>query len=188
MDSNNILIKVGADITDFSRKMRQSTTELDKFKNANRETFDAFKKVGAAVTAGGVAIAAGIGAAVKEAASYQSAFANVRKTTEASESEFAALSKGIRDMAKVLPTGADEIANVTAAASQLGIEKSALMGFTRTMVDLGVATNMSAEEAATALARFANITNMSQTDFDRLGSTVVDLGKRNCPVVEKFAA
>lgn len=178
MDSNNILIKIGADITQFSRAMKQSTTELDKFKNANRETFDAYKKVGAAVTAGGVAIAAGIGLAVKEAASYQSAFAGVRKTTDATEAEFATLSKGIRDMAKVLPTGADEIANVTAAASQLGIKKEALMGFTRTMVDLGVATNMSAEDAATALARFANITNMSQNDFNRLGSTVVDLGNK----------
>ena len=35
---------------------------------------------------------------------------------------------------------------------------------------------ISADEAATAIAQFANVTRMAQTDFGRFGSALVDLG------------
>lgn len=116
------------------------------------------------------------GVSAKTAIDFESAFAGVRKTVDASETEFKKLETGIRDMAKEMPTAATEIAGVAEAAGQLGIEKDSILGFTKTMVMLGDSTNMSAEEAATSLARLANITGMSQNDFDRLGSTIVALG------------
>lgn len=128
------------------------------------------------------------GAALKTAIDYESAFAGVRKTVDATEEEFAELSDGIRDMAKEIPASATSIAAVGEAAGQLGIEVPNILSFTRTMIDLGESTNMSAEDAATSLARFANITQMSQQDFDKLGSVIVDLGKDYCPVTEKLVA
>lgn len=44
------------------------------------------------------------------------------------------------------------------------------------MIDLGNATNLSAEEAASSLAKFANVTKMNAKDYDKLGATVVALG------------
>lgn len=92
------------------------------------------------------------------------------------EEGYRRLSEGIREMAKELPASAVEIAGVAEAAGQLGIQNEHILSFTRTMIDLGEATNLTAEQAATEFARFANIVGMSQKDFDRLGSTVVDLG------------
>nr|WP_245347166.1 phage tail tape measure protein [Cohnella lubricantis] len=114
--------------------------------------------------------------ASKAAIDFESAFAGVRKTVNATDAELDKMSQGIRDMSKDIPVAATEIAGVAEAAGQLGIKTDAIMGFTRTMVDLGVATNLSGEQAATTLARLANITQMSQSDFDRLGSTIVALG------------
>jgi TP901 family phage tail tape measure protein len=115
-------------------------------------------------------------AAFKTAVDFESAFAGVRKTVNGTEAEFKALSSGIRNMAKEIPAAATEIAGVAEAAGQLGIKKEAILGFTRTMVDLGVSTNLTSDQAATALARLANITQMPQTEFDRLGSSIVALG------------
>lgn len=126
-------------------------------------------KVTAPIVAGGVAV-------FKAASDYESAFAGVRKTVDATEEQFKTLSDGIREMAKELPASANEIAGIAEVAGQLGIKTEDILKFTRTMADLGVATNMSSEEAATALARLANITQMPMDQIDRLGSTVVDLG------------
>src|SRR5690625_7419914 len=48
--SNNILVKIGADITDFSRKMADSQRALRDFAKANQTTTDAFKSVGGTLT------------------------------------------------------------------------------------------------------------------------------------------
>ncbi len=79
-------------------------------------------------------------------------------------------------MSTTLPTSATEIAGVAEAAGQLGIEVDNVGDFTEVMVKLGMSTNLSAEEAASSLAKFANITKMSRRDYDNLGATIVDLG------------
>ncbi|RBT67546.1 phage tail tape measure protein, TP901 family, core region [Enterococcus hirae] len=79
-------------------------------------------------------------------------------------------------MAKELPASHEEIAGVAEAAGQLGIQTDNVVSFTKTMIDLGESTNMSAETAATSLARLANITKLPQDKFSNLGSAIVELG------------
>ncbi|GAF63641.1 hypothetical protein BTS2_0532 [Bacillus sp. TS-2] len=126
-------------------------------------------KVTAPILAGGAAF-------FKASMDFESAFANFRKVTDATEEEFAMFNQAFRDLAMVIPVSTEEIANTAAAASQLGIEKKSVLGFTESMLAMGVASDMTSESAAFTFARLANITGMAQTDFDRLSSTVVDLG------------
>lgn len=116
--------------------------------------------------------------AIKASIDFESAFASVRKTVDATEAEFSSLSGEIKQMSTVVATGADDIAEVVAIAGQLGIANNYLIGFARTMVDLGNSTDIVAEDAATTLAKFANITGMNQAYFSNLGSTLVDLGNK----------
>ncbi len=142
------------------------------------------EKVGGALTKGiTLPILAGAAAVTTAAVKWESDFAGVKKTNdEVVDStgkvvySYKDLENGLRGLAKELPSSHAEIANVAEAAGQLGIKTKNVVGFTKTMIDLGESTNMSAEEAATALARLANITGMPQTEFDKLGSVIVDLG------------
>lgn len=117
-----------------------------------------------------------VSAAIDVGKEYESAFAGVKKTVEATDAQLSALSDGILKMSERMPESAANIASVAEAAGQLGIATDDILGFTETMVNLGVATNLSAEEAASSLAKFANITGMSADDYDNLGSTIVALG------------
>ncbi|MBQ9308195.1 MAG: phage tail tape measure protein, partial [Clostridia bacterium] len=114
--------------------------------------------------------------AIKASVDFESAFAGVRKTVDASEAEFDQLAGSIKQMSTEVAASTTDIASVVETAGQLGIENSHLMDFARTMIDLGNSTNMQADEAASQAARFANIMGMSQGEFQNLGSTLVDLG------------
>ena len=69
-------------------------------------------------------------------------------------------------MTREIPSSASDIAGVMEIAGQLGIATESLTEFTETMINLGVSTNLSAEEAATNLAKFANIVNMADYGTD----------------------
>lgn len=134
--------------------------------------------VGTAMTGMALTTAALGAVSLRAAVDWEDAFAGVRKTVDMTEEEYANLARGIRDLTREMPASAREIAGVAEAAGQLGIKNDAILGFTKTMVMMGTSTNLSAQVAAESLARLANITQMPQTQFDRLGATIVDLGNK----------
>ncbi|XID91033.1 phage tail tape measure protein [Paenibacillaceae bacterium WGS1546] len=166
----NLVVSILGNTAGFEDAIRDAEKSVEKF---GKSMEDVGKSMSTLVTAPLAALGA---VSVKTASDFESAFAGVRKTVDATEEEFAVFRQGIRDMAKSMPQAATEIAGVAEAAGQLGIQNDAILGFTKTMVNLGVATDLTSEQAAMALARFATITQMPQENFDRLGATVVGLG------------
>lgn len=132
--------------------------------------------VGASIVAAGTTVAGLGAAAIKVGIEFESAFAGVKKTVDASDEQLSALHDGLIDLSKEIPVTAAGLSAIAESAGQLGIDVDNIEEFTATMADLSVATNLTAEEAATSFARFANIVGMSQENFDRLGSVVVALG------------
>lgn len=166
----SLLVEVGADTRDAERGIDGFNGRLE---NMTRAMTRAGVGLSASVTAPLVGLAT---AAFSVGSTFESAFAGVAKTVSATDEELATLRAGILNMSREVPLSASAIAGVAAAAGQLGIQTENILSFTRVMADLGVTTNLSAENAATALARFANITQMPQENFSRLGSTIVALG------------
>lgn len=171
---------------------REFRTTFARARSELGDTADSAESFGSRATqavdaVSSVLAAAGISAALKEikegfdecvqaSMDFESAITGVAKTTDLTDEELADMSDAIKAMSTEIPASTTEIAAVAEAAGQLGIQKDALLDFTRVMTMLGTATNMTAEDAATALARFANITGMSADNYDRLGAVIVDLG------------
>lgn len=194
MADRSVSVTLRANVADFKAQMRQASSSLDELAKKGDKTGKAsetafgrmtqsmqlqrehWTQAGTTLTAFGVASAAALGASAKAAIDWESAFAGVLKTVDGSASELAALEEGLRAMALELPASHAEIAAVAEAAGQLGIETPNVLEFTRVMIDMGESTSMSAEEAATQLARFVNIMGTSQTEFSNIGSAVVELG------------
>lgn len=178
------LKKLSSNASDIPSNLNTVNGAMKSFGDKTASIGQSIEKVGDSMTKGiTLPIAGAVGAVTTAAVKWESAFTGVKKTNdEMIDSNgkviysYDDLEKGLRDLAKELPASHTEIANVAEAAGQLGIQTDKVVGFTKTMIDMGESTNMSADTAATSLARFANITQMSQDKFSNLGSAIVDLG------------
>ena len=120
-----------------------------------------------------LAFKATVGAAIK----FESAFAGVRKTVDATEGEFRQLFGSLRDMSKELPISADKLAGIMEIAGQLGVRGTAeLTKFTEVVAKIAVTTNLTQEAAATDFARIANVMQEPLQNIDKMASAVVALG------------
>lgn len=155
-------------------KAKSNLASLEKSARAHPQAWSA---LGGAALGFGAAVTAGFAMAGKAAMSWESDWAGVTKTVDGTQKQMSSLEKGLRNLARnELPASSTEIAAVAEAAGQLGIKTGNILGFTKTMINMGESTNLSAEEAATSLARFSNIMGTNQKDIGRLGATVVGLG------------
>lgn len=163
-------------IKDIENQLNNTGKKIEEFGTKIEKTGDNIEKAGKKVSAFSAATGVALVASAKSAIDFESAFTGVEKTVDGTEQQMEQLKQGIREMAKEIPSTTTEISAVAEAAGQLGIKTEDILSFTRVMIDLGNSTNLSAEEAASSLAKFANVTKMSAKDYDKLGATIVDLG------------
>lgn len=173
--------KAARRMEDQLSKAALAAAELDRELEAEaakaaKQRADSLEALGKGLLAFGAATLTGLAIATKTAIEWESAWAGVRKTVDGSDAELATLEGELRKLATTLPATHQEIAGVAEAAGQLGIGVNDIAAFTKVMIDLGETTNLTAEEAAFAIARISNVMGTAASDVDRLGSTLVDLG------------
>lgn len=159
-----------------------------KVKEAGEASVEAGKKAEQSVdTVANALLAAGlkqtfdkIVVAVREcvdaAIEWESAWTGVKKTVDGTDEQLAAVRSGLQKLSEEIPLTKTEIAGIAEAAGQLGIATDNIVVFTEVMAMLGSTTNLSSDEAATSIAKFANITGLLSSEYSNLGSAVVDLG------------
>lgn len=132
-------------------------------------------RVGLAASA---AAAGGFVAIVKSASDFEAAFANVAKTVEATPAQLAELNDQFREMARTIPVSFEELSGIGAEAGALGIARKDILSFTDVVARLGVSTNLSTDEAATALGQLGNVLHLSGGEFRDFADSLVNLGNK----------
>lgn len=153
--------------------LTQTKSFGDQLKDLSTKSFAAGTTLTAALTA---PLAGAAAVSVKAAMDFESAFAGVRKTVGGTPEQLDEVNKQFREMARVTPVSAVGLAKIGEMAGQLGVHRDTIAGFTKTIVDISVATHLTAEEAGSSFARLANVMKMPQEQFSNLGSAVVALG------------
>lgn len=125
---------------------------------------------------------AGIAAATKTAIEFEDAWTGVTKTVNATPQQFEKINAGLKNLAQTTSSTYQDIAHYAELAGQMGIPTDSIVGFTKTITELGDTTNLVGEEAAQSIAKFSNVmvsqSKKTNTYYSRLGSTIVDLGNK----------
>ncbi len=125
---------------------------------------------------------AGIAAATKTAIEFEDAWTGVTKTVDGTPQQFEKINAGLKDLAQNTSSTYQDIAHYAELAGQMGIPTDSIVGFTKTITQLGDTTNLVGEEAAQSIAKFSNVmvsqSKKTNTYYSRLGSTIVDLGNK----------
>ena len=129
-----------------------------------------------------LASAGALTAAGAAAISFEDAFTGVTKTVEGTPEQLEKVNQGLKNLAVNTSSSYQTIAHYAELAGQMGVPTKAVVGFTKTVTELGDTTNLVGDEAAQALAKFSNImvsdSKKTNTYYSRLGSTIVDLGNK----------
>lgn len=125
----------------------------------------------------GYALYRGLSAPVNAAMQFESAMADVRKVVDfPTPDAFKKMGDDIRKMSLQMPMTADGIAAIVAAAGQSGIATNELLPFAEMAAKVGVAWEVSADQAGEALAKLKTALGLSVADTGLLADAINHLG------------
>ena len=192
--------------SDLKNKIHLTTMELNKQKEAlskhevaqkNYEKMQARMGKANELAKKGLMIA-GAGAAslavpVKIAIDYESAMADVAKVVDGLKDEagkitpaYTAMSNQILEMTTRLPMAAKDIAAIVAAGAQSGIAKNELIGFAESAVKMGVAFDITADQAGQSMAEMRAAFKMTQPQVIALADQINYLGNTSPNKADKI--
>jgi TP901 family phage tail tape measure protein len=135
-------------------QMTSFTQRLDTAISRNTASLDRARGRMMDAVAGYYLLTRAIGGPIKAAMRFEEAMADVKKVVDfPTPQAFKDFQKELLDMSKTIPVSVDGLAQIAAAAGQNGIPLDQITKFTEAAAKIGVAFDISANEAGTAIAK-----------------------------------
>lgn len=123
---------------------------------------------------------------VKQAMQMEDAMAEIKKVVDfKNPSGLKEMEKALERMSLSIPMTADGLAKITAAAGQAGIAEEDLLRFTETAAKMGVAFDISAEEAGEMMAKWRSGMNLTQDQAESLADATNALSNNNAALAKQ---
>lgn len=111
------------------------------------------------------------------AVKFESSMADVRKVVDFdSPEQFKQMGKDILDLSTRIPMAAEGLAQIVAAGGQSGIARDELLDFAESAAKMGVAFDITAEQAGDMMAKWRTAFKMGQSDVVKLADKINFLG------------
>lgn len=125
-------------------------------------------------------------APVKQAMQMEDAMAEIKKVVDFSSPDgLQKMQAALEKMSLSIPITAEGLAKITAAAGQAGIAEPDLIRFTETAAKMGVAFDISAEEAGEMMAKWRSGMNLTQDQVESLADATNALSNNNAAMAKQ---
>lgn len=115
--------------------------------------------------------------AVKDAMELESVMADVRKVVDfETPQQFGEMQEGIIALTRTLPMTSEELAKIVAAGGQAGIAREDLLDFAESASKMGVAFDVTADQAGDMMAKWRTAFKMNQSEVIELADKINYLG------------
>lgn len=159
----------------------KSAAWRDRTQNAKGSILSGVSQIGYMASA-----AASLALPVKQAMQMEDAMAEIKKVVDfKNPSGLKEMEKALERMSLSIPMTADGLAKITAAAGQAGIAEEDLLRFTETAAKMGVAFDISAEEAGEMMAKWRSGMNLTQDQAESLADATNALSNNNAALAKQ---
>ncbi len=110
---------------------------------------------------------------IRQAMKFESVMADIRKLVHFdTPQEFAQMGEQLKQLSTRVPMAVDGLGHIAAAAAQAGIAKQDIMQFTENAAQMGIAYNISAEQAGDMMAKWRSAFKLNQDQVVKLADQV----------------
>ena len=114
---------------------------------------------------------------VDAAMKFESVMADVKKVVDFdTPQQFKEMNSDILNLSRTLPMAADDIAKIVAAGGQSGIARQDLMAFAESATKMGIAFDITADQAGDMMAKWRTAFKLGQSDVVALADKINYLG------------
>jgi TP901 family phage tail tape measure protein len=125
---------------------------------------------------------------VVAAMNFESAMADVRKVVDfETPQQFKEMGEDILSLTRRIPMTARDLADIVAAAGQAGIARNELLAFAESAAKMGVAFDITAEQAGQMMAQWRTAFKMSQKQVVELADQINYLGNTTAASAPKIS-